>query len=182
MIYTTEEIALRALSLTKEIPTIAHLISISIIWSSWYSISLAFIPSRKLVNAASEWATIRGTGSLRRLTSSGYICAPYFYWKPGCISSDIWPIAWQAEYLIIGLGSLRKPIIICMTDSILSGYSMYYPICDNAITAVYLYLQSGLTNNFCITPESIGMISASPTAYINLSIAAIPNLVVSKSY
>jgi hypothetical protein len=63
----------------------------------------------------------------------------------------------------------------------LSTSSMYSPIWDKAITAVYLYLQSLFTNSFSMVADRMGNNYCSPMVYINLSIAPIPKRVVSKS-
>lgn len=55
-----------------------------------------------MVKAAAEWETTLGTESFKRLINSGKTTFPYTYWNLGCISSEIWPIAWQDEYLNIG--------------------------------------------------------------------------------
>jgi len=53
-----------------------------------------------------------------------------------------------------------NPMIICKIEEIFSGSSMYYPICDKAITAVYLYLQSGCWSKVWIVSDKIPMISS----------------------
>ena len=137
-----------------------------------------FIPYKKLVNAAAEWETTLGMGSFKSWIKRGYVYLPYNYWYLGFISSEICPIAWQAEYLNIGLGLPKNLKIISIIELIWEASSIYSPTWERAITAVYWYLQSELFNNSFIAADKRGKTYLSPTEKITLSIAPIPNLVV----
>lgn len=97
------------------------------------------------------------------------------------MSSEICPMQWHTECLILETGLSCKASTISMMGWMMLMSSMYSPTCDKAMIAAFLYLQSYWAMYSCTTPPRVGNMCFSPTADISLSTPWIPKLTSSVS-